>query len=203
MLAIVFLTGCAGVSQAFRTKLETPPEFNQKVQLLVDDDYQMFQAPRSSYDVGDLQSFHTQHTLGLRVEEAFKEVFGEVEFIDDEAKIETGDPEVPAVFEVKIADLAHDIYNESSSYRSQIHLAVAMKSPRGEIFWQKVFRGEGYALVDPQYGSQLGPEQAVLDAMRDALNQMQDALIHSPQVRLQMKHYLEIDQARKQKDAAA
>ena len=198
----MILAGCAGTSDLLGTKkLETPPEFNQKVILRVSDEYQMHQAPRSGYDVGDLQAFHTQHTLPITVEDAFKEIFAEVDLIEgEEPRIETGQPDAPAVFEVRIVDLANDIYNESTSYRSQLTLAVAMKSPRDEIFWQQSFRGNGYTVVDPQFSTGLGPQDAVVDALRDALDQMQKAIIASPQVRNQMKRYQKIEAARREKE---
>lgn len=192
--------GCAALGM---TRREVPPEFNQKVILEVSDDYIQHQAPRSGYDIGDLQSFHTQHTFPIVVEGAFREMFSDVEVHEGEEGIEMGAPEVPAIFEVKIADLAHDYYTEADSYRAQIVLAVAMKSPEGNIFWQKAFRGEGYVQVDPQFSTGMGPQDAVVDAVRDALSQMQDAIIASPQVRLQMKHYLASDAARRQTDTSA
>ena len=107
---------------------------------------------------------------------------------------------MPAVFEVRIVDLANDIYNEADSYRGEVTLAVAMKSPRGEIFWQKAFRGEGYVDVDPQFSTGLGPQDAVLDAMRDALDQMKKAILASPEVRNQLKYYRQIELARREKE---
>lgn len=200
LFLIFLLSGCAGASQFLGSGITPPPEFNQKVILEVSDSFQMYQAPRSRYDVGDLQNFHTQHTLPVVVEGAFKELFGEVEVSQGEAKIETEAPEVPAIFEVRLADVANDIYNEASTYRGELTLAVAMKSPRGHIFWQKAFRGEGVTQVDPQYGTQLGPQDALVDAMRDALDQMQRAIVSSPEVRNQMKYYLAIEKARKEKE---
>lgn len=195
------LVGCAATEKILGTeKLNTPPEFNQKILLHVSDDFNMYQAPRSGYDVGDLQNFHSQHTLPIVVEETFKEMFGEVIMIKSEAGIETESPDVPAVFEVRVVDLANDIYNEADSYRGQVTLAVAMKSPRDNIFWQKMFRGEGYVKVDPQFSTGLGPQDAVVDAMRDGLDQMQKAIIASPEVRAQMKYYQSIEQARREKE---
>lgn len=192
--------GCAALGM---TQREVPPEFNQKVILEVSDMYVQHQAPRSGYDISDLQSFHTQHTLPVVVEEAFKEMFADVEVREAEEGIEMGAPEVPAIFEVKLADLAHDYYMEADNYRAEATLAVAMKSPDGHIFWQKAFRGEGYVQVDPQFSTGMGPQDAVVDAVRDALSQMQDAIIESPQVRLQMKHYLASDAARRQTDTSS
>lgn len=202
MATFVVLAGCAG-SEDFlgNTKLEAPPEFNQKIILRVSDEYQMHQAPRSGYDVGDLQNFHSQHTLPILVEDAFKEIFGQVDLLaGEQPRIEAGAPDVPAVFEVRIIDLAQDVFNESTSYRSQVTLAVAMKSPRDEIFWQKTFRGNGYVVVDPQFTTGLGPQDAVLDAMRDVLDQMQKAIIESPQVLNQMRYYQNIERARQEKE---
>lgn len=201
---LLIFAGCAATGDFLGTKkLETPPEFNQKIMLAVSDEYQMHQAPQSDYDVGDLQSFHSQHTLPIVVEDAFKEMFGEVELLESEPQIEMDRPEVPAIFEVRIVDLAHDMYNEATSYRSQVTLAVAMKSPRDHIFWQQMFRGNGYVKVDPQFSTGLGPQDAVVDAMRDALDQMQKSIIASPEVRLQMKHYQDIDRARREKEVTA
>ena len=181
-------------------KLNAPPEFNQKIILDVSDEYQMFQAPRSGYDVGDLQAFHSQHTLPVVIEDAFKELFGQVELAQKGPEIETGRPDVPAIFEVRILDLANDIYNQADSYRGEATLAVAMKSPRGQIFWQKAFRGSGYVRVDPQFSTGLGPQDAVLDAMRDAIDQMQKAIVASPEVRNQLKYYQGIELARREKE---
>lgn len=182
----ILLTGCAAMG--FKA-LEVPPEYNQKVLLMVGDEYRQHQATRSGYDVGDIQAFHTQHTLPVVVEDAFKEVFPQVEIIEGEAGLEMGEPDVPAVFEVRMIDVANDIYNEADSYRAEVTLAVAMKSPGGHIFWQKAFRGEGYTQTDPQFSTGLGPQDAVIDAVHDALGQMQDALIAAPEVRIQMQHY--------------
>ena len=193
-VSFLLWTGCAAVGFE---PLQTPPEFKQKVQLSVSDKYEMYQAPRSNYDLGDLQSFHTQHTFPIKVEAAFQEMFGQVEMLEAGPKIETGRPDVPAIFEVHIMDLSHDFFDENvDSFRAEITIGAAMKSPRGEIMWQQAFRGQGYVQVDQQFGHQIGPEQAVLDAVEDALGQMQDAIIKSPQVRLQMRHYQEIDAAR-------
>jgi len=198
------LTGCAG-SGGFLSfdRLETPPEFNQPIILTVSDEYQMHQAPLSRYDIGDLQSFHTQHTLPITIEGAFKELFGEVRMLEKGPKIEAGAPDVPAIFEVRLIDLQNDIYFEGvDNYRGELTLAVAMKSPRGHIFWQKAFRGDGYVKVDPQYSTGLGPQDAVVDALRDAIDQMQRAIINSPQVRQQMKYYQAIEQARQKQEVS-
>ena len=64
------LSSCATLS----SKLAAPPEFNQKVLLEVGEDYELHQAPRSGYDAGDLQSFHTQHTLPIVVEDTFNSI---------------------------------------------------------------------------------------------------------------------------------
>lgn len=194
-----FLAGCASVGETLGfKKLDVPPEFNQKVQLVVSDEYRMHQAPRSGYDVGDLQSFHTQQTLPEVIEDAFKEMFGKVEMVQPGAQVEMEAPDVPAIFEVKIIDLANDIYDGGEDYRSQVTLAVAMKSPRGQIFWQKAFRGQGYVKADNQFSTGLGPQDAVLDAMRDAIDQMQKAIVSSPEVLNQMKYYKGAEEARKQ-----
>jgi hypothetical protein len=192
--------GCSSLQHAIGAgKLDAPPEFNQEVILQVSDDYKMYQAPRSGYDVGDLQAFHSQHTLPIVVEESFREIFGKVTMKDatTEAGIETELPDVPAIFEVRMMDLANDIYNQAESYRATAMIGVAMKSPRGTVMWQQAFRGDGYVKVDPQFSTGLGPQDAVVDAVRDALSQMQRAIISSPAVQLQMKNYLQSDQARK------
>lgn len=182
-------------------KLQAPPEYRQKIILHVSDDYQMHQAPLSRYDVGDLESFHIQHTLPVVIEDAFREIFGEVEVLEKGPKIETSQPDVPAIFEARIVDMSHDNYFRSAdSYRGEVTLAVAMKSPRDEIFWQKAFRGEGFVHVDPQFESGLGPQDALVDALRDAVDQMQQEILKSPQIRNQMKYYLQIDQARKKQE---
>lgn len=197
---LTLCTGCATASGLMGSSLNTPPEFDQQIYLLTDDTYEMYQAPRSGYDVGDLQSFHTQHTAPIQIEGAFKEIFGDVKMMSNEAQIETEIPDTAAIFEVHMVDLAHDIYNESTTYRSHLTLAVAMKTPRDTIVWQQSFRGEGYAEVDPQFSTGMGPEQAILDAMRDALDKMQKAIISNPQVRLQLQHYKEIDAARRKQE---
>ncbi len=200
--AAALLPGCASVSEGLGfKKLEVPPEFNQKVLLEVKGDYQMHQAPRSSYDVGDLQSFHSQHTLPEVVEDAFREMFGKVEMVNNsEPQVEMDAPDVPAIFEVKIVDMANDVYDGGPDYRGQVTLAAAMKSPDGEIFWQKAFRGDGYVQVDQQFSNGVGPQDALIDAMRDALDQMQKAIIAAPEVRNQMKFYKPLEEARKQKE---
>ncbi len=201
IVALFLLTGCAGAAQMIGSApLDVPPEFDQKIILDVSDEYKMHQAPRSGYDVGDLQSFHTQHTLPITIEDSFREMFGEVELAKKGPKVETELSEVPAHFEVRIIDLAHDIALEAETYRAQLTLATAMKSPRGHIFWQQAFRGEGYVRVDPQYSTGLGPQDAVVDALRDAIDQMQKAIIASPEVRLQLRHYQAIDRARREKE---
>ncbi len=200
-LCLLGLSGCAAVSGALGGKLEVPPEFNQKILLQVPDEYTMFQASRSGYDPGDLQSFHSQHTLPIVIEDAFKEMFGQVEIVKDGPRLEVGEPDVPAIFEVRMLDMSHDIYNEATSYRARVKLAVAMKSPRGETFWQDVIEGNGYVLVNPQFDiGHTGPADAILDAMRDAIGQLQNAIVHAPEVRLQMAHYQEINAARKQNE---
>ena len=198
---VLVLSGCASIGEGLGfKKLEVPPEFNQKVILEVSDEYKQHQATRSGYDVGDLQSFHTQQVLPETVEDSFKEMFGTVEMATPGPQVEMEEPDVPAIFEVKIVDLANDIYDEGENYRGQVTLAVAMKSPGGEIFWQQAFRGEGYVRVDPQFSNGLGPQDAVVDAMRDALDQMQTAIVKSPEVLNQMKYYKGSAEARKQKE---
>lgn len=197
---LLLLAGCAAGSAFSDRPSNIPPEFNQKIELEVSDEYKMYQAPRSGYDVGDLQAFHTQHTLPILMEDAFREMFSEVKLREKGAAIESGTPEVPAVFEARIIDLAHDIETGADNYRAEVTLAVAMKSPRGNIFWQQAFRGDGYAETDPQFSTKLGPQDAVVDAVRDALEQMQDAILKSPQVRTQLRHYLSIEAARREKE---
>ncbi len=200
MLSLAVFAGCA----TFAEPLNVPPEFNQKVLLHVSENYTQHQAPRSSYDAGDLQSFHTQHTLPVVIEDAFRDMFENVQLVESEPGIETEAPDVPAIFEVRILDLANDIYNESQDYRAEVTLAVAMKSPNSDqIFWQKAFRGAGYVKVDPQFQTGLGPEDAVVDAMRDAIDQMQKAMVSEPQIRLQLQHYQASHQAAQQSDKNA
>lgn len=197
-LWVLFFTawqGCTGLEEAVGMKsLNVPPEMRQgEVILHVFDDPQMYQAPRSSYDVGDLQNFQSQHTLPVLVEGAFKEIFGKVDLKEGEpvAGIETGAPDIPAVFEVRLLDLSSDVYMEGAdTYRSECALAIAMRSPKGNIFWQKAFRGNGYVKVDPQWSTGLGPQDAVIDAVRDAITQMQHSIVSSPEVLNQMKYYL-------------
>lgn len=201
LASCIFLSGCASASKILGSeKLNVPPEFNQKVILEVSDNPKMFQAPRSGYDIGDLQAFQTQHTLPATAEDTFKQMFGQVEVAEEGAKIETSTPDVPAIFEVRLVDLANDIEMGATTYRAQVTLAVAMKSPRGNIFWHEVFRGDGFTQVDPQFSTGLGPQDAVLDAVRNAMDQMQKAIIASPQVRAQMKYYQDIENARRQKE---
>lgn len=197
---VLFAAGCETVGLK---KREVPAEFHQKIILEASDKYYQHQAPRSGYDAGDLQAFHTQHTFPAVVQEAFEEIFSEVELHEnpeEEAKVEGEEPDVPAVFEVRLIDLANDNYTEADDYRAEVTIAVAAKSPRGNIFWQKAFRGEGYVKVDPQFSTGLGPQDAVVDAVRDALGQMQDAIVKEPQVRLLLRHYQEINEARKGKE---
>lgn len=195
-LFLVFtLSGCATLGVGGPVP---GPEFAQKVQLMVSDDYQMHQAPRSSYDVGDLQNFHSQHTFPIQVQDTFKSIFSQIEVVKGEPGIEAGEPEVPAIFEVHMVDLANDIYNEADTYRAQATVAAAMKSPSGEIFWQQAFRGDGWVNVDPQFSTGLGPQDAVVAAVNDALDQMRTAIITSPQVQNQLKYYNAIRAARNQ-----
>jgi len=195
IIFFLLLQGCASVTGG---RAPSPPEFDQKIQLLVSEESRDFQASRSTYDVGDLQAFHSQHTFPVLVEDAFKEVFGQVEMIKGEPAIESGPPSVPAVFEVHMIDMAHDIYMEADSYRADVTIAVAMKSPRGEIFWQQAFKGEGHVIVDPQFSTGLGPQDAVIEAVGDALSQMQDAMLKAPEVRNQLKYYTSVEEARRQ-----
>lgn len=200
--------GCADLEKAVGVNaLNVPPELRQSsVILQVADDPQMTQAPRSSYDIGDLQNFQSQHTLPVLVEGAFQEIFGKVDLKETlpEAGIETGSPNVPAIFEVRLLDLSSDIYMEGAdSYRSQCMLAIAMKSPKGNIFWQKAFRGEGYVKVDPQWSTGLGPQDAVIDAVRDAITQMQQSIVSSPEVLNQIRYYQASTAAAQKTDKAA
>ncbi len=198
LLAVLMVfSGCAGANQIFGSeKLNVPPEFNQKIILEVSDKYELYQAPRSGYDVGDFQAFHTQQTFPVVVEDAFKQIFGEVVVPEKGKKIEMGPPEVPAIFEVRILDLANDIYNGADNYRAQVTVAVVMKSPRDQTFWEKTFRGEGYVRVDPQFSTGLGPQDAVLSAVQDVLEQMKKAIVASPEVRNQLRYYQKIQTAR-------
>src|SRR3989338_4419935 len=79
LLLISAIQGCSSVESAFGVRhIETGPEFKQEIILQVGEDFRQHQAARSSYDVGDLQSFHTQHTLPIVIEDAFKDLFGKV-----------------------------------------------------------------------------------------------------------------------------
>ena len=198
LMAIVLLSGCASLGDA---PLNTPPEFHQKIKLIADDQYQMFQAPRSGYDLGDLQSFHSQHTFPMKVEAAFQELFGKVQVLDNEPNVEVAGKEMTPVFEVRMADLSHDLYDESLEYyRGQVTIAAAMKSPRGETVWQEAFRGEGFINVKPEFGMAIGPEEAVVAAVDDAVKQMQDAILKNPQIRLYFKSYAAIEEARRKEE---
>lgn len=205
IMAALAASGCSTMESALGGgSLDTPPEFNQEIILDASDQVEMFQAPRSTYDPGDLQNFHTQHTFPVLVEDAFKELFGKVTLHEKkEADIQAAPPDVPAIFEAKLIDVANDIYMEADNYRGEVTIAVAMKSPQGTIFWQEAFRGQGFAYADPQHGSHLGPQDALVDAVWDALHQMQKAIISSPQVRQQMRYYKQIDDARRQQEALA
>jgi len=197
LLFMLIVTGCASMGGP----RNVPPEFHQKVQLITSGDYKQFQAPSSSYDLGDLQSFQSQHIFPIKVQHMFEEIFDKVEIIEPGARLETGQPEVPAIFEVQMVDLAHDLYDENvDSFRGHVVLAAAMKSPRGQIFWQQGFRGHGFVQVDQEFGFKVGPEQAVIDAVQDALNQLQDAILKSPQIRLQLKQYQAIEDARRKEE---
>lgn len=196
LLPVLLFAGCATLSGP-----KPGPEFSQKVMLMVSDDYQMYQAPQSTYDVGDLQSFHSQHTFPILAQDTFRSIFSEIQVVKNEAGIEAGEPEVPAIFEVHMVDLANDIYNEADTYRAHTTIAVAMKSSGGEVFWQQAFRGEGWVNVDPQFSTGLGPQDAVVAAVNDALEQMRTAIITSPQVQNQLKYYNAIRQARGETEA--
>ena len=184
----------------FGEKVKAPSEYKQKILLDVSDEPQVHQAQRSGYDAGDLQAFHSQVMLPDLVEDSFKEIFGQVERLPKGADIETSTPDVPAIFEVRMIDLAHDYYDGGQDYRAEVTLAVAMKSPRGNIFWQQAFRGEGYVKPDTQFGNTLGPDEAIVDAVHDAIGQMQAAILKSPEVLNQMRYYKQIDQARREKE---
>jgi len=54
--------------------------------------------------------------------------------------------------------------------------------------------------VDPQFGTGLGPDEAVQEALYDAIEQMQKAIINSGEVRAQMKYYKQADDARRQRE---
>ncbi|MBN1687522.1 MAG: hypothetical protein JW893_00320 [Candidatus Omnitrophica bacterium] len=199
-VSLAVLTGCASAHELLGIhSLDIPPEFNQKIVLIVDDSYYMHQAPASGYDVGDLQSFHTQHTLPIVIEDAFREMFGDVKRLKKGANIETQAPDVPAIFEVRIIDVANDRTIEFvETYRAEVTLAVAMRSPRDNIFWQKAFRGDGFVQVNNSFSTNLGPDQALQDAMRDAIEKMQKGITTSPEVAAQMKYYQDIEKARRE-----
>ena len=198
-LALLLVIGSSS-SQAFLGfggKPKAPPEYNQKIMLEVNDDPRVHQAQRSGYDIGDLQAFHDQVALPMLVEDSFKEIFGQVEMVPKGADIETAPPDVPAIFEVHMVDSAHDYFDGGQDYRAQVTLAVAMKSPRGNIFWQQAFRGEGYVRADQTLNANLGPAEAANDAVRDAIEQMQKAILKSPEVLNQMRYYTQSDKARR------
>ncbi|HLD50648.1 MAG TPA: hypothetical protein VJC08_05560 [bacterium] len=184
----------------FEGKPKAPPEYSQKILLEVNDEPKVHQAQRSGYDIGDLQAFHDQVALPMLVEDSFKEIFGQVEMVPKGADIETTPPDVPAIFEVHMIDSAHDYFDGGQDYRAQVTLAVAMKSPRGNIFWQQAFRGEGYVRADQTLQANMGPAEAANDAVRDAINQMQNAILKSPEVLNQMRYYAQIDKARSEKE---
>jgi len=177
-----------------------PEEFNQKVILEVSDEYKLFQAARSSYDIGDLQSFHVQHTFPIVVGGMFEEIFREVEIrsTKPEMAFETQPPDVPAIFEVLLLDMTHDnLHDTALYYESEISVALALKSPRGNVFWQKGFVGYGKADADLEHNTGYGPQKAINYAVEDMLYQMKEAIINSPEVRVQLRHYREADLARR------
>lgn len=190
VLSILFLVGCATSS------LNRGPEYNQTVRLMVDDTYRQFQPTRSGYDSGDIQNFHSQHTFAYNIEAAFKEIFPDVKVIKPGTNLEMGQTDIPATFEVRLLDLANDIYTESTTYRSIATIGVAMKSPTGRIFWQEAFRGNGHVYVDPQFSTGLGPNDAVVAAVDDAIIQMQEAIVRSPDVQDHLRHYRDVKAAR-------
>lgn len=204
-LFFVFLFAVAGSTSCtaflgFGEKPKAPPEYNQKVLLEVSDEPQNHQAQRSGYDIGDLQAFHSQNVLPELVHDSFQEIFPQVEMLPKGADIETSPPDVPAIFEVRLIDFAHDYFDGGQDYRAQATLAVAMKSPRGQIFWQQAFRGEGYVKADNQFGANMGPDEAANDAIHDAIGQMQEAILKSPEVLNQMRYYGQVDKARREKE---
>ena len=201
---ILLLPGCASVNEALGfKKLEVPPEFSQKVLLQVSDQHEQYRAPKSGYDIGDLQSFHTQHTLPITIEGAFKEMFENVELLGKGPRIEMGEPDVPAIFEVRITELNHQNYVDfKQEYLADLTLVVAMKSPKDRVFWQQGFRGYGRVTPDTDYSLSRGPDEAVVDALHDAIDQMQKAIIKSPDVLAQLRYYQDINAARAKEDAS-
>ena len=190
LLGLLFFGGCSSSASFLSDRPAAPPEFKQqKILLDVSDQYEPYQSTRSRYDVGDLQAFHTQHTLPVLVEDAFTQIFEKVERVKEGAKIETPQAGLPPTFEVRIIDVANDIYNEADTYRGELTLAVALKDSEGNILWQKAFRGEGYINVDPQFSTGLGPQDALAEAMRDALSQMQKEIVSSPEVLENLRQY--------------
>ncbi|MFZ5802003.1 MAG: hypothetical protein ACOY3K_02675 [Candidatus Omnitrophota bacterium] len=198
ILSFIFLGGlCSG----FGKKPKIPPEFQQKVQMLVSEEPQTFQATRSGYDVGDLQAFHSQHTFAARAQDILRGIFSDVEVLTSAPDIQAEDPSMPPYFDIRLIDIAHDQYDANMNFfRSETVLAAAMKSPKGTTIWQQVFRGNGYVRVDPQFQTGLGPEQAVTDAIDDALYQMQEAILKNKQVKLYMRHYQSLAQGKSENE---
>ena len=205
LLIFLFLSGCSSASALLGTeKLNPPPEYHQKVLLQVSDEAKMHQAPLSSYDVGDLSAFHIQHTLPILIEDAFKEIFGQVEMVKNGPSIDIGKPDVPAVFEVRLLDVANDnSFEQADHYQGEVTLGVAMKGASDQIFWQKTFRGEGYVQTDPEHPLASGPNDALESALHDAVDQMQKEIVNSQQVRIQMKYYKQIEDQRKKEQLPA
>ncbi len=77
-----------------------------------------------------------------------------------------------------------------------------MKSSSGKILWQEAFRGNGYVLVDPQFSTGLGPQDAVVDAVYDALGKMQKAIVNSPQIQNQLRNYRADEAARRSREVS-
>ena len=202
VISTCLISGCSTLGSGLPP---IPPEYNQPVQLIVDGDYDMFQAPRSRYDLGDLASFHSQHTLPIKVEGAFKDIFGKVDILEKgEPALSIQGEDTTPVFEVRVMDLTHDLFQEELQYyRGSITFAAVMKSPSGVTVWQQAFRGDGFINVNTEQGISLGPEEAVAAAVDDAIYKMQDAIVQSPQIRLYFRHYAEIQEERKRQESIA
>jgi hypothetical protein len=189
LLLISLIQGCASVSDlGLKSKKNSPPEFHQKVGLLVHSNPEKFFYPGSArLDVSDLMSFHLQQTLPFTSQTALQEIFSMVEVSEEGAGVRFKNVDLVGYFEIKIVSARYDWPDPNATkYRAEIQLMVEFKTNDDRVIWNDIFTGEGVGFSDPNIRlTRFGREAstALEDAFQNAVYDMQDSILASPSLR--------------------
>lgn len=189
-----FLTaGCSSVSDltgGVSKRSNLGPEYHQKVGLSVNAKPERISYYGSaSSDVSDLMSFHLEQILPFSAQTALQGIFASVEMAEqtEGETVSFKTPDLVGYFSVRVQNIRYDYPEDSRPvYRAEVRLVVEFKTLRHQVIWSKMFQGEGTAYSDTNisltdFGR--GAASALEDAFRSAVNEMEDAVAQSPNLR--------------------